>query len=146
MRETKRVPIAAIVAIAAVAGMLISMTRMAVAQQQGPQPKSAWTTSTPKSKGEPRGYVQFQDYCAVCHGAGVGKPGTIALKEKYKGAEPALLADRTDLTQQLIKTYVRNGISVMPFFRKTEISDPDLDAIAEYLTRNNKAGAKADAP
>lgn len=139
MRKIKWVLIAAIVA---TLGMLIPMTRMAIAQQQGPQPKSAWTTSTPKSKGEPRGYVQFQDYCAVCHGAGVGKPGTIALKEKYKGAEPALLADRADLTQPLIKTYVRNGISVMPFFRKTEISDTDLDLIAAYLTRNNKRAAK----
>ena len=44
----------------------------------------------------------------------------------------------TDLTPQLIKMYVRNGITVMPTFRKTEISDADLDAIAAYLTRNNK--------
>jgi len=26
----------------------------------------------------------------------------------------------------------------MPMFRKTEISDSELDAIAAYLTRNNK--------
>lgn len=120
----------------------IAATRSAVAQQEGPAPKSIWATETPKSTGEPRGYVQYQDYCAVCHGAGVGKPGTIALKEKYKGKEPELLAERTDLTPQLIKTYVRNGISVMPFFRKTEISDADLDAIAAYLTRNNKPRAQ----
>jgi hypothetical protein len=30
---------------------------------------------------------------------------------------------------------VRNGVSIMPFFRKTEISDADLDAIGRYLTR-----------
>jgi hypothetical protein len=29
----------------------------------------------------------------------------------------------------------------MPFFRKTEISDADLDAIASYLTRNRPPGA-----
>jgi mono/diheme cytochrome c family protein len=74
----------------------------------------------------------------MCHGEGVGKPGTLALQAKYKGALPALLDKRTDLTQALIKTYVRNGISIMPIFRKTEISDADLDAIAAYLTRNNK--------
>jgi mono/diheme cytochrome c family protein len=62
----------------------------------------------------------------------------MALQSKYKGALPALLDKRTDLTAQLVKTYVRNGISIMPFFRKTEISDADLDAIAAYLTRNNK--------
>jgi mono/diheme cytochrome c family protein len=124
-------------AIAVACAMLVD--RRATAQEQGPPPKSAWTTSIPSGKGEPHGYVQYQEYCAVCHGEGVGKPGTLALQAKYKGAKPALLAERTDLTVLLIKTYVRNGISVMPFFRKTEISDADLDAIAAYLTRNNKS-------
>jgi mono/diheme cytochrome c family protein len=99
---------------------------------------SSWTTSTVRGEGQPRGYVQYQSYCSMCHGEGVGKPGTLALQAKYKGAVPALLDKRTDLTPQLIKTYVRNGISIMPIFRKTEISDADLDAIAAYLTRNNK--------
>lgn len=129
-----------ILAIALIAVCAMLVNRSATAQEQGPPPKSAWTTSIPSGKGEPRGYVQYQEYCAVCHGSGVGKPGTIALQQKYKGAKPALLADRTDLTAPLIKTYVRNGISVMPFFRKTEISDADLDAIAAYLTRNSKTG------
>jgi (+)-pinoresinol hydroxylase len=100
---------------------------------------SSWTRTTTPSQGEPRGYVQFQNYCSMCHGAGPGMPGTMALQAKYKGALPALLEKRTDLTAALVKTYVRNGISIMPFFRKTEISDADLDAIAAYLTRNNKA-------
>lgn len=99
---------------------------------------SAWTVSTTRANGEPRGYAQYQNYCSVCHGEGVGKPGTMALQAKYKGAEPALLDKRTDLTSQLVKTFVRNGVSIMPFFRKTEISDADLDAIAAYLTRNNQ--------
>ena len=99
---------------------------------------SSWTTSTTPSQGEPRGYVQYTNDCSMCHGEGVGKPGTLALQAKYKGAVPALLDKRTDLTQALIKQYVRNGISIMPIFRKTEISDADLDAIAAYLTRNNK--------
>jgi len=98
----------------------------------------SWTTETVKGEGQPRGYVQYQSYCSMCHGEGVGKPGTLALQAKYKGALPALLEKRTDLTPQLIKMYVRNGISIMPIFRKTEISDADLDAIVAYLTRNNK--------
>jgi mono/diheme cytochrome c family protein len=99
---------------------------------------SSWTVTTVSGQGQPRGYVEYQRYCSMCHGEGVGKPGTLALQAKYKGAEPALLEKRTDLTLQLIKLYVRNGISVMPIFRKTEISDADLDAIAAYLTRNSK--------
>jgi (+)-pinoresinol hydroxylase len=139
MRRSRILPMLALLAIAAGA---TAVARLAIAQDKGPPPKSIWAVSTPKSQGEPRGFVQYQDYCAVCHGEGTGKPGTIALKEKYKGTKPALLAERTDLTQQLIKTYVRNGISVMPFFRKTEISDADLDAIASYLTRNNKPATR----
>ena len=106
--------------------------------QEAVSRSSSWTNTTTPSQGQPRGYVQYTNYCSMCHGEGVGKPGTLALQAKYKGAVPALLANRTDLTQALIKQYVRNGISIMPIFRKTEISDADLDAIAAYLTRNNK--------
>ncbi len=108
------------------------------AQQQKVGQTSFWNNVTPKSNREPQGYVQYHEYCTACHGAGVGKPGTLALQAKYKGSKPAVLADRTDLTPQLVKTYVRNGVAAMPFFRKTEISDADLDAIAAYLSRHNK--------
>jgi hypothetical protein len=64
-------------------------------------------------------------------------PGTEALRVKYRGALPALLTERTDMAPDLVKTYVRRGITVMPFFRKTEIDDTELEAIAAYLTRNN---------
>jgi mono/diheme cytochrome c family protein len=104
---------------------------------QGVSRSHAWVNATVNGEGQPRGYVQYQNYCSMCHGEGVGKPGTLALQAKYKGQLPALLEKRTDLTPQLIKMYVRNGISVMPIFRKTEISDADLDAICAYLTRNN---------
>ena len=110
----------------------------ALPAQEAVSRSASWTTSTTQGQGQPRGYVQYQNYCSMCHGEGVGKPGTLALQAKYKGAMPALLDKRTDLTQPLIKTYVRNGLSIMPIFRKTEISDADLDAIAAYLTRNNK--------
>jgi mono/diheme cytochrome c family protein len=82
-----------------------------------------------------KGNAVFQKWCAPCHGSGVGKPGTIALQALYKGTKPALLEKRTDLTPKIVKTFVRHGVSVMPFFRKTEISDADLDALATYLAR-----------
>ena len=68
-----------------------------------------------------------------------GKPGTEALRAKYKDARPADLEQRTDLAPVVIKTFVRKGVSIMPIFRKTEISDTDLDALAAYLARNTKA-------
>jgi mono/diheme cytochrome c family protein len=122
----------------AVAIACIFAAQAVAGQEQKPPPKTAWTVSTTPSKGKPKGYVQYENYCSVCHGEGVGKPGTMALQAKYKGALPALLEKRTDLTPEMIRTYVRHGFSVMPIFRKTEISDADLDAIVAYLTRNNK--------
>lgn len=96
----------------------------------------AWTTSTVAVKADqPKGYVQFQNYCAVCHGAGPEKPGTRALHTKYGTKLPALLEERKDLAPQYVKAIVRTGVTVMPPFRKTELSDTDLDAIAAYLTQ-----------
>jgi (+)-pinoresinol hydroxylase len=89
------------------------------------------------------GRVLYEYWCAPCHGSGLGNngaqylPGTDALRVKYRGALPALLTERTDMAADLVKTYVRQGITVMPFFRKTEIDDTELEAIAAYLTRNN---------
>jgi (+)-pinoresinol hydroxylase len=86
----------------------------------------------------------FEYWCATCHGPGIGNfgakylPGETALRAKYKGAVPGLLSERTDLTPEFVKLFVRQGISVMPFFRTTEINDRQLDAIAAYLTRNSK--------
>jgi (+)-pinoresinol hydroxylase len=83
-----------------------------------------------------RGHVVYQKWCFPCHGTGVGKPGTASLAAR--GQKPAVLEERTDLTAAMIKTFVRHGVLYMPMFRKTEVSDSDLDAIVAYLTRNNK--------
>ncbi len=72
-------------------------------------------------------------WCWNCHGEGPGKPGTSALAARYKAAVPALLTERTDLSTELVKFYVRNGFSIMPHFRKTQISDAQLEALVEYL-------------
>lgn len=85
-----------------------------------------------------KGEKVFDYWCATCHGPGL--PGTAALETKYKGAKPALLSERTDLIPPVTKTFVRKGVSIMPFFRKTEISDTDLNALAAYLARNNRSG------
>jgi mono/diheme cytochrome c family protein len=81
------------------------------------------------------GQQVFTYWCAPCHGGGPGHPGTDALAAKYKGSEPAELEKRRDLSDALIRQLVRNGISVMPIFRKTEVSDADLADIVAYLNR-----------
>jgi (+)-pinoresinol hydroxylase len=88
---------------------------------------------------------QIYDYwCATCHGAGLGLPGfeglpgTQQLRIKYRGTNISpLLEERTDLVPDFVKVIVRQGVSFMPHFRKTEISDADLEALAAFLARNN---------
>lgn len=48
---------------------------------------------------------------------------------------PAALEDRRDLTPESIRLFVRQGVAMMPFARKTEVSDADLDALIAYLIR-----------
>jgi (+)-pinoresinol hydroxylase len=80
-----------------------------------------------------RGKAVFDEWCAGCHARGPRQPGTQALQALYKGGKPAALEDRTDLVPKLTETFVRKGVSVMPPFRKTEISDAQLADLAAYL-------------
>jgi mono/diheme cytochrome c family protein len=75
----------------------------------------------------------FTYWCAPCHAAGPKHPGTQALEALYKGSKPAPLEQRMDLVPTVTQTFVRTGVSVMPPFRKTEISDAELAALAAYL-------------
>lgn len=82
-----------------------------------------------------KGHQVFHKWCAPCHAPGIKEyPGTVALYAKYHGKIPAALEQRTDLTAEMITYFVRHGVSVMPFFRKTEVSDKDLKALIGYLT------------
>jgi (+)-pinoresinol hydroxylase len=86
-----------------------------------------------------RGKAVFDLWCAACHKA--AKPGdmpvagTASLERQYQGTKPAALEQRTDLTTAYVKLLVRKGRKSMPFTRKTEISDSDLDALAAYLAK-----------
>ena len=90
------------------------------------------------------GEQKFDHMCAPCHGAGVGNeghqllPGTEALQIKYQGRLPALLEERTDLTAEALRVFVRRGTMSMPPFRPTEITDAEIDAIAAYLAETSR--------
>lgn len=79
------------------------------------------------------GKAVFDKWCTPCHGAGPGKPGTMVLEQRYGDSLPALLEERTDMTEEYLQTFVRQGIGVMPQFRKTEITDTELTQMIEYL-------------
>jgi mono/diheme cytochrome c family protein len=116
----------------------------------------SWTLSTPSGNETAaplvkRGEEAYRARCNLCHGRltkdaspgfGARMSGTEALATKYGDKKPAVLEDRTDLTADVVKYYVRHGAGIMPFLRKTELSDADLDAIAAYLTRKGRDRAK----
>jgi (+)-pinoresinol hydroxylase len=128
-------------------GLLIGLS--APSFGQAPKTTSSWTIFEPHAADSAaplvaKGEIAYQARCHLCHGrltraatAGFGTrmAGTEALEAKYGGRKPGVLEDRTDLTPEVVKYFVRHGSGIMPFFRKTEVSDADLDAIAAYLCR-----------
>jgi mono/diheme cytochrome c family protein len=129
----KQLQVAAVVLVAVGASV-------SAAAQDAPFPIAAWsrTTAAVETQGEAveRGAAVFNNWCSACHSRGPqNAPGTSSLQVKYQGSVPAALEDRRDLTPDLVKFFVRNGVAMMAPFRKTEVSDADLDALAAYLTR-----------
>lgn len=87
-----------------------------------------------------RGEQIFNSRCIFCHGEGLGHPAWQMLAIK-KGKDKAEILGRPDLTPVYIKHVVRNGFIEMPPFRPSEISNSDLDALANYVIHPNEAPA-----
>jgi (+)-pinoresinol hydroxylase len=85
------------------------------------------------------GKAVYEYWCAPCHAAGPGHPGTQSLQLKYHGKLPPVLLDRTDLSPQAVAVFVRQGILLMAPFRKTEITDAQLDALTRYVAGQYQA-------
>ena len=97
-------------------------------------PSTVWADTAQPTEGR----AVFDRWCGSCHGPKTDSPGTGALAAKYNGEIPARLDQRTDLTPDVVKYFVRHGVSVMPPFRKTEITDSELESLALYLSRDRK--------
>jgi (+)-pinoresinol hydroxylase len=134
---------------------LLTLSAAAVFAQPASTQDSAWS-SLPSERGadldDPlarRGQAVFDQRCAACHGEIPEEifgpmflppmPGTQALEARYRGALPAALEQRSDLTPEYVSAVVRSGLLSMPFFRPTELSDDDLAALVVYLTRTRGA-------
>ena len=87
------------------------------------------------------GRAVYEKWCAACHDPGIIHPGTHALMTKYPGGgrSSGAITAWTDLPATYVTFMVRHGMSVMPPFRKTEIGDGELAALAAYLSRNTPA-------
>ncbi len=85
------------------------------------------------------GAALFSNRCGACHLAG-GMGTNLLTKERVAAGEPpasGLLANRQDLTRTYIKVVVRHGKLAMPRLTRVDVTDDELDAIAQFL---GKAG------
>ncbi len=93
------------------------------------------------------GRVVFEQQCAPCHGTGLGDdgsptlPGTAALDAKYGGDRPGALELRSDLPAPVLRVIVRRGSGAMSGFRKGELTDEQIDQIAEYIAATAAANS-----
>lgn len=97
-------------------------------------PSAAHTTGNAQQS---QGKQVFDRWCMYCHAPGPRFPGTASLAVKYGTQIPAALQERTDLTYEVVHHFVRSGALIMPPFRKTEITDAELDALSAYLSRTS---------
>ncbi len=88
-----------------------------------------------------RGAAVYETWCAHCHdrlpegSAPEMLPGVASLVLKYDGALSPYIEERPDLADfEVLEAFLRNGAGSMPPFRKTEITDEDIEAVAAYLT------------
>ena len=76
----------------------------------------------------------FAEKCGMCHRPGGMGTGILG---RRLSAEQALLENRRDLQSAYIATVVRSGIGVMFPISRGEVSDPQLQTIISFLTREN---------
>lgn len=82
----------------------------------------------------------FSHHCGYCHLAG-GMGTNLLTKQRMMAGEPpekGLLANRTDLTADYVKSVVRMGKVAMPRLTRVDVTDAELDAIAAYLAKEKK--------
>ena len=94
--------------------------------------------AAPPAAAAASGQAVYEHWCAPCHAPGPGHSGTQSLQLKYAGKTPAVLLERTDLAPEAVAVFVRQGVLLMAPFRKTEITDAQLQALTAYVTRNYK--------
>lgn len=85
----------------------------------------------------------FDKWCSDCHSRPTGT-GSMALQRKYGGNPSAILEQRSDLNPDYVRQVVRHGISFMPSFRKTEISDAEVALLGAYLSKPQRRPTMAN--
>jgi mono/diheme cytochrome c family protein len=74
----------------------------------------------------------YRTRCGMCH-QGIGMAVTL-LSRRPGDTTKGLLENRKDLSVEFVVTAARTGIGNMPRIARGEVSDPELTAIADYLS------------
>ena len=85
---------------------------------------------------EPKGRDVFENYCSHCHGPG-DAPATVQLG-RTRGADKALITERTDLVPEYVQFVVRHGLKSMPPFAPSDLDDAKLKALIAFLKKQEK--------
>ncbi|MEL1251410.1 c-type cytochrome [Aurantiacibacter gilvus] len=128
-----------------VAGLLLAgCAAVATAQQSEsappaqagppPAPPPQTLSTRPDASG---GEALYVAKCAMCHGPGGMGTGLLARR-----MDTPLLEERDNLAAPFVVIAARNGIGNMPAIPRGEVSDEDLQAIAEYLAAGPHGGAE----
>lgn len=96
-----------------------------IAQGPPPAPKPETVASRPEATG---GQKLYLEHCAMCHGENGMGTGLLARR-----VDESLLEKRKGLGARYVIAAVRTGIGNMPAVPRGELSDADLQAIADYL-------------
>ncbi len=86
------------------------------------------------------GETLFTNRCGACHLAG-GMGTNLLTKQMMMAKRPpsdGLLANRTDLTSDYVKSVVRMGKNSMPHQTKVDVTDAELESISHYLGKADK--------
>jgi mono/diheme cytochrome c family protein len=102
-------------------------TNAAAAVQAGPPPMPQPITMArrPNATG---GEALYVEHCIMCHGPNGMGTGLLARR-----MEVALLEERDNLPAQYVIQAARRGIGNMPAIPRGEVTDEQMQAIAEYL-------------
>lgn len=81
------------------------------------------------------GKVLFEVHCGYCHLLGGMGTNLLTKQRMMLGETPdkGLLANRTDLTADYVKSVVRMGKGAMPAQTKVDVTDAELQAVSQYL-------------
>ena len=97
-------------------------TRAPAVATPTPAPAAATATRPPAPAGDTAaGKAAFDRNCNVCHPAG------------QQGVGPSLVGVGSKMTDDQIRTQVRQGKGAMPAFAAAQISDADLSNLIAYL-------------